>query len=259
MIDKDKPVAVVSGGTTGIGLECVKRLILSGWNVAYFGQASERVEASKQSLDAIVAEHDARVLAGVVDLRDVPSVDAFFHLAQQELGPVRGLVCNAGYSPKGPDGRVPLADVELEEWQDVLAVNQTGAMICCQHALKSMTNVGHGRIVLIGSLAGRTVPKIAGASYAASKSAIVGLARSIVSEYSMYGITANTVCPGRILTEMTGDTSQPENLEALDRIPIGRLGKTSDIARLVEFLMRANSDFINGAIIDVNGGEFVPP
>jgi 3-oxoacyl-[acyl-carrier protein] reductase len=116
----------------------------------------------------------------------------------------------------------------------------------------------HGRIVLIGSLAARTVPKIAGASYVAAKSALVGLARSILSEYSPHGITLNTICPGRIISEMSGPPDTPGNRAALTRIPIGRVGEPQDIARVVEFPVRPESDFINGAIIDVNGGEFTP-
>jgi 3-oxoacyl-[acyl-carrier protein] reductase len=140
----------------------------------------------------------------------------------------------------------------------VLRVNLTGALLCCQQVLPGIVQARHGRIVLIGSLAGRTTPKIAGASYVASKSALVGLARSIVSEYSPHGITANTICPGRIISEMSGPPDTPGNRAALTRIPIGRLGEPQDIARVVELLVRPESDFINGAIIDVNGGEFTP-
>jgi 3-oxoacyl-[acyl-carrier protein] reductase len=121
-----------------------------------------------------------------------------------------------------------------------------------------MVDARHGRIVLVGSLAARTLPRIAGAAYVASKSGLAGLARCLVSEYSRYGVTANTVCPGRILSEMTGPAASPTNQAALDRIPVGRLGQPKDVARVVEFLVRPDSDFINGAIVDVNGGEFVP-
>jgi 3-oxoacyl-[acyl-carrier protein] reductase len=225
--------------------------------VAFFSQNADRTRASEAALRSEPGL-DGRLLAGVADLRDHVSVREFFGRVRTELGPVTGLVCNAGYSPKGPAGRVPLADIDLGEWNEVIAVNQTGALLCCQLALPDMVEAGSGRIVLIGSLAGRTMPRIAGASYVASKSALPGLARAIVSEYSGAGITANTVCPGRIVTEMTGDPDTPANRAALERIPIGRLGRPGDVARVVEFLMREDSDFINGAVIDVNGGEFVP-
>lgn len=83
--------------------------------------------------------------------------------------------------------------------------------------------------------------------------------RAIVSEHSAAGVTANTICPGRILTEMAGDHSSPANQAALARIPCGRFGQPQDVARLVSFLIADEADFINGATIDLNGGEFVAP
>ncbi|MCO0638191.1 SDR family oxidoreductase, partial [Lutimaribacter sp. EGI FJ00014] len=166
--------------------------------------------------------------------------------------------CNAGYSPKRNGGRVRVEDVDPDEWQDVLSINLTGALVCCRCALPGMVKRRSGIIVFIGSLAGRTIPRIAGAAYAASKSGLLGLSRSIVSEYAQFGITANTVAPGRIATDMAGPTDSPANREALSRIPIGRLGHAEDIARAVLVLAAPQADFINGAVLDVNGGEFTP-
>lgn len=249
--------AVVSGGSSGIGFECVRRLLATGWDVAFFSHSADRTRAAELAIRNEL-RFDGSLLSGAADLRDHSSIRAFFSRVRAELGPISGLVCNAGYSPKGPAGRVALSEIDLDEWNEVMKVNLTGTLLCCQLSLPDMTQLGSGRIVLIGSLAARTMPRIAGASYVASKSALVGLARSIVGEYSSRGITANTVCPGRILTEMTGAPDAPANRSALERIPIGRLGRPTDIARVVEFLMQENSDFINGSIIDVNGGEFVP-
>lgn len=252
-----RKVAVVSGGSTGIGLACVRHLLVSGWDVAFFSQNADRTRAAEQAiLDEL--RFEGRLEAGVADLRDHDSVRHFFARIRARLGPIGGLVCNAGYSPKGPDGRVPISQIDIAEWNDVVAINQTGALLCCQLSLPDMTDLGAGRVVLIGAQGARSTPRVAGASYIATKSALAGLARSIVSEYSAQGITANMVCPGRILTRMTGAPDSPANIAALERIPIGRLGHPVDIARIVEFLLRDESDFINGAIIDVNGGEFIP-
>ena len=253
---KARPVAVVTGGSSGIGLAIVRELLACGYRVALFSQQEGRVNAVREELSAAFSA--ANVFGRTVDLRNADEVRAFFAAVTQEWQAPAALVCNAGYSPKRPDGRAPLAEIDVAEWNDVLAVNLTGAMLCCQSVLPAMMRQRFGRIALIGSLAGRTMPRIAGAAYVASKSALAGLARSIVSEYSRFGITANTICPGRILTEMAGTAEVPANRSALERIPIGRLGSTSDIARVASFVLRPDSDFINGAIIDVNGGEFTP-
>jgi 3-oxoacyl-[acyl-carrier protein] reductase len=254
--EKARPVAVVTGGSSGIGLAVVRELLAGGYRVAFFSQQEPRVNAVRDELSAEFSA--ANVFAATVDLRHADDVRGFFIAVTRHWQAPAALVCNAGYSPKRPDGRAPLAEIDLAEWNDVLAVNLTGAMLCCQSVLPAMAQQRFGRIAFIGSLAGRTMPRIAGAAYVASKSALVGLARSIVSEYSRFGITANTICPGRILTEMAGSSDAPANRAALERIPIGRLGSTSDIARAVSFVLRPDSDFINGAVIDVNGGEFTP-
>jgi 3-oxoacyl-[acyl-carrier protein] reductase len=251
------PVAVVSGGSSGIGLAIVARLLREGWRVAFFSQQPTRVEDAHRDL---AGKHGAdRIMARTVDLREPAAAAAFLRDVEQSWGRIDALICNAGFSPKGPSGRTPLAEVPLAEWNDVLAVNLTGAMLCCQAVLPGMTSRRHGRIVFIGSLAGRTTPRIAGASYSASKSGLAGLMRAIVSEHSAAGVTANTICPGRILTEMAGDPGSPANQAALARIPCGRFGRPEDVARLVSFLVADDADFINGATIDLNGGEFVAP
>jgi 3-oxoacyl-[acyl-carrier protein] reductase len=252
------PVAVVSGGSSGIGLATAQELLAQGYRVAFFGQQAERVDEARQLLARTApAEH---IHAATVDLRDADTVCAFFAAVADRWEAPAALVCNAGFSPKRPTGgRAPLAEIALAEWNDVLAVNLTGALLCCQGVLPAMAARGFGRIVLIGSVAGRGMPRIAGASYVASKSALVGLARSIVAEYSRQGITANTVCPGRIATEMAGPPDSPANRAALERIPAGRLGTPHDVARVVAFLLRSDSGFVNGAVVDVNGGELTPP
>jgi 3-oxoacyl-[acyl-carrier protein] reductase len=252
----ERPVAVVTGGSSGIGLAVVRRLLAEGWRVALFSQQAERVQSVHSALSA---DHGTQILSGTVDLREPAAVMAFLRELEAAWGRIDALICNAGFSPKGPRGRTPLAEIPLAEWNDVLAVNLTGAMVCCQAVLPGMVARRRGRIVLIGSLAGRTTPRIAGASYAASKSGLAGLMRAIVSEHSAAGVTANMIAPGRILTEMAGDAATPANRAALARIPCGRFGRADDVARLVSFLIADDADFINGATIDLNGGELVAP
>jgi 3-oxoacyl-[acyl-carrier protein] reductase len=250
-------IAVVSGGSSGIGLAVTEHLLERGCRVAFFGQSAENIAAATKALARRFDE--SRILGRTADLLEDDDVEAFFDDVRTTWGAPTILICNAGISPKAPNGRVPLAGIDLREWDDVLRINLTGALLCLQNTLDGMSKARHGRIVLIGSVAARTLPRIAGAAYVASKSGLAGLARSVVSEYSAHGITANVVVPGRILTDMTGDARTPANRAALERIPAGRLGLPVDIARVVAFLVERNSGFINGAVIDVNGGEFCPP
>lgn len=249
-------IAVVSGGTTGIGLATARRLMDAGHRVAIFSQRPENVDAARRSL---AAEHSPdRIFARTVDLLDACAINSFFKELEQAWGLPGILVCNAGISPKGPNGAVEFSTIPLQEWNEVLAVNLTGTMLCCQAVGPGMIKNGFGRIILLGSVAARSRPKIAGASYVASKAALAGLAKALIGPYSPSGITINLVAPGRILTGMTGTLNDAANRDAMSRIPIGRLGEPDDVAAVIEFLASEDAGFVNGAVIDVNGGEVVP-
>lgn len=250
-------VAVVSGGSSGIGLATVRRLLEDGYRVAFFAARAEHVQQVVADLQHVF--DDNRLLGLCADLRSPDEVQAFFRRVESEWESPDTLVCNAGISPKGPDGATPFERMPLAEWDDVLTVNLTGAMLCCQAVFTAMRSSGFGRIILIGSVAARTTPRIAGPAYVASKAALAGLCRSILVSCAGTGITVNLIAPGRILTNLTGPSDSTVNREALQRIPVGRLGRCEDVAALVAFLASEQAGFVNGAVIDVNGGEFAPP
>ncbi|SMF56004.1 3-oxoacyl-[acyl-carrier protein] reductase [Xaviernesmea oryzae] len=255
-MENSRPVAVISGGSSGIGFASAKALLENGFAVALFGQRQANIEQARTELSNQFGSEN--VHAESVNLRDPEEVSVFFAETSSRFRRIDALVCCAGISPKLPTGRTPLAEIPLPEWADVMAVNLTGTLLCLQAVLPGMVERRHGRIVLIGSLAGRAMSKFAGAGYAASKAALASLARSIVSEYANVGITANTICPGRIVTPMIGDPLSSPNQAALAAIPTGRLGTPEDIARAVVFLTEPEAGFINGAIIDINGGQYAP-
>ena len=252
---EDEGVAVVTGGAAGIGLAIVERLLQAGYRVAYCGRDPGRLRAAERSL--ATRYPDARCLARAVDLRVTTQIAQFFGDVAAGLGAVSVLVNNAGISPKVDGKRVPFHQVTQDEWQDVLAVNLTGAVLCTQAVLPGMLDRGFGRVIMIGSSAARGLPRFAGSAYVASKAALSGLTRSLAAEYGALGITANTVAPGNVASGMTGDAASAQNREAATRIPLGRVGEPGDIAGVVVFLCSREAGFINGATIDATGGEYM--
>ena len=248
--------AVVTGGSAGIGFAIVERLLCDGYRVGFFGSNARRVEAARtQLLSAGISEADC--FAQAVDLRSAAAIENFFAETVERFGPAALLVNNAGISPKQDGRRIPAHETPLAQWQDVMAVNLTGAFLCCQQVLPAMKASGYGRIVMIGSIAARSWPRFAGAAYVASKAGLAGLTRSLATEYGGLGITTNTVAPGNIATGMTGDPDSPQNRAALQQIPAGRLGLPRDLPGIVAFLCSEEAGFINGATIDVTGGEYM--
>jgi 3-oxoacyl-[acyl-carrier protein] reductase len=114
----------------------------------------------------------------------------------------------------------------------------------------------HGRIINIGSVAGRAMPLIAGPHYAASKAGLVGLTRAAARDLAPHGITVNCIAPGRILSQMTGPAETAVNHAALSRIPVGRFGTADEVAEIVAFLASPSVGFVTGATVDMTGGEF---
>ncbi|WP_320203855.1 3-oxoacyl-ACP reductase FabG [Agrobacterium rosae] len=250
-------VAVVAGGTSGIGLSVAQHLLGLGHRVALFGHTEGAAEAARSTFRRDIESNSAMIKC--CDVRNQSEVRGFFKDLEYQWSAPDILVYCAGISPKAPDGSArPFMSIDLDEWKNVLDVNLTGAMLCSQLALPGMVANGFGRIVLIGSLAGRTRPMIAGAAYAASKAGLGGLARALVSEFSSNGITVNVVAPGRIITPMAGSRTSQVNLDAAKRIPAGRAGESDEVAALVGFIISDEAAFINGAIVDINGGEYTP-
>ncbi|WP_113359951.1 SDR family oxidoreductase [Rhizobium sp. SYY.PMSO] len=249
-------LAVVTGGSSGIGLATVARLLNEGHKVALFGQNPEHVANAEGVLSA---QFDAEnIFARTIDITAPAEIEDFFHELRQTWIMPDILVCNAGVSPKGKGGPTPFPEITLEEWHSVLAVNLTGAMLCCQAVLPPMMERGFGRIIFVSSLAGRTIPRIAGTAYTTSKSALAGLARSLVAASAGHGMTINLVAPGRIATDMAGPPDSQINRAAIARIPVGRIGTPDDVAAAISFLVSEGAGFINGAVLDINGGEFAP-
>lgn len=181
------------------------------------------------------------------DVSDADSVDAAFGAVEARWGTVSILVNNAGIF------RIqPLEEMTLGDWERMLSVNLTGVFLCAKRALPGMREAGYGRIVNLGSSAGKTGGSKNMAAYAASKAAVMSFTKSVASEYAAHGITSNALAPALINTSMAEGIADLKHL-----IPVGRLGEPEDVARAVLFLASEQASFITAEVMDVNGGFLV--
>lgn len=238
-------VALVTGAGRGIGRACAETLAASGWKVAVGYRTSDA--DAKETLEAI--ESAGGVGTAVhLDIVDEASVSDAFKQANEALGPVTGLVNNAGFSRDGLLLKYP-----LEIYQRTLDTNVRGAFLCTREALRTMLRTRWGRIVNMSSVislrgnAGQT-------AYAASKSALVGLTKSLSREVGAKGITVNAVLPGLLDTEMTAHLTEQARAFYIDQTPIGRTAHLDEVAAVVRFLMSDEASYVNGAAIPVDGG-----
>jgi 3-oxoacyl-[acyl-carrier protein] reductase len=190
-----------------------------------------------------------------IDVTDAEALRGLHTTLNDRWGTLHVLVNNAGISFKQSNGRAStLATMSDEEWDSVLAVNLTAVMRLCRMFLPDMQAAGAGRIINVASLAGRTRSRVAGPAYVASKTAVIGLTRAIAGEYGRFGITANCVAPGRIISAMSGPSDTEVNQAYLTQIPSARFGTVDEVAAAIGYLASDDAGFVNGAVIDINGG-----
>ena len=245
--------AFINGGASGIGRASAIRLAAEGASVWITGRDDVRLdealaEAARLglSLRKLQADSaDARAISDAIDY------------AQSIDGRLDVLVNNAGGSLQTPYQFEQESD---DDWQRVLELNVMGSVRACRRAVAHMRAGGGGRIVNVGSKAGRFGSLVAGANYAASKGAISAMTRQLAMEFGPVGITVNCVCPGLVMTARTqarweSRKSPEERARLLQSIPLRRHAKAEDIAGAIAFLASDDAAFITGVTLDVNGGE----
>lgn len=254
--DVQDRVALVTGGSRGIGRSIAERLARDGYTVVVNASNPEALKTAADEMSAT----GARVFPYAADLSDTDAVKRMFDEVDSKFGRLDTLVNNAAISIR-VDGRPPsLSDTPLDHWDKMLAVNLTGAFVACQAAVPLMQRNGWGRLIFIGSVGTRMFTGNSSLPYITAKAGLLGLARLLAAQIGPHGITVNTVAPGRIRTDMASTYANAAELEAeyVRRTPVGRVGLPGDVAAAVSYLASEEAGFVNGAILDINGGMFLP-
>lgn len=248
MFDLSGKVAVVTGGSRGIGRATAEALAAQGAHVVVNYVRGE--EEAKKVVEGIVSRGGKAEAAGF----DVGSMkaaeDAIAEIAKR-LGRLDILVANAGIAVDGL-----LLRVKEEDLDRIFAVNVKGALACARGAVKVMMRAKRGRIVLMSSVVGE-MGNAGQAAYAASKAALLGLTKTLAKEYASRNVTVNAITPGFIDTDMTTSITPEMKEGMLQAIPLGRTGTAPEVAAAVVFLCSDEAGYITGHALRVNGGMYV--
>ena len=235
-------VALVTGGTRGIGEAISKKLKADGYTVAATYAGNDDAAA------AFTAETGIKTYKW--NVADYDSSKAGIAQVEADLGPIEVVVANAGITRDAPFHKMT-----PEQWNEVIGTNLTGVFNTVHPVWPGMRDRKFGRVIVISSINGQK-GQFAQVNYAATKAGDLGIIKSLAQEGARAGITANAVCPGYIGTEMVMAVPEKVRESIIGQIPAGRLGEPEEIARCVAFLASDDSGFINGSTISANGAQF---
>ncbi|MGV0876682.1 SDR family NAD(P)-dependent oxidoreductase [Martelella sp. FLE1502] len=243
--------ALVTGAADGLGAAIAARLAAEGARIGIIDRSPEAIDKARQSPEL----HDAVFIAG--DLTDGDDIARMMAEFADKGMTFDILVNNAGGSLHTPKAFLEESD---DDWERVMALNVTAAVRVSRHVLPGMVRAGFGRVINLGSKAGRYGSLFTGANYVAAKGAIQSMTLQMAQEFGPHGITCNAVCPGAILTPrverlLSERMSPEERQKAVDSIPVRRNGRVEDVAAAVAFFAADEAGFITGQLMDVNGGQ----
>lgn len=245
MEENTSRVALVTGGSRGIGRATVLGLARDGFDVAFCYRSDE--EAAR-SLEKEAGQFGVRVLGRKADVTTAGPVRELVAEVEEELGAVDALVTAAGITRDNP-----LVLMTDEQWQEVIDTNLGGVYHVCRAVVFGMMKRKAGAIVNISSVAG-VYGHATQSNYSASKAGIIGFSRALAKETGRYGIRVNTVAPGFIETDMTAAIEGRALKDVMASIPLKRMGRAEEVADLVGYLVSDRAQYITGAVLQIDGG-----
>jgi acetoacetyl-CoA reductase len=251
---KNNKVALITGGTGGIGSAICERLYKDGFtlvaNYKDFDKAMKwREEAKKWRENQLQMGIDVKIVEG--DIADYKSSERMMKEIQDEIGTVQVLVNNAGITRD-----TPLHKMNPEQWFEVINTNLNSVFICSRLVIEGMLEKKWGRIISISSVNGQK-GQFGQTNYATAKAGMYGFTKSLALETAKKGITVNTISPGYIGTSMVMAIREDIRNKIIDQIPMGRLGDPKEIASAVSYLASEEASYITGSDISVNGGLYM--
>jgi len=241
---RDK-VSIVTGGAQGIGRAIAIRLAQGGSDVAICDLKSELAKNVEEEIRSL----GRRALSLKVDVSKASEVREMVRRVLEFFGRLDIIVNNAGICQV-----ISIEKMTEEDWDRVMAVNLKSVFLCSQAVMGIMKKQGWGRIINMGSVAGKIGGILTGANYSVSKAGVICFTKALARELASFGITVNAVAPGVIETQMTRDICQGDWNSYLKVIPLGKIGSPEDVANAVAFLASDEAQYITGEILDVNGG-----
>jgi len=239
---------IVTGAANGIGAALSKLLVASGAGVCL---VDRDIAALAEVERDCIATATIPPLSIRADVSREHEILAMVQQAVDHFSRIDFLVTSAGVIY-----RRAFVDIDVDEWDEVMATNVRGVFLCNQLVVKEMLKRGGGRIVNISSVAGRSISLIGGAHYCSSKHAVIGMTRHMARELCQQGIRANSFCPGATHTAMIHDNMSAREVKDLEqRIALGRLAEADEQARVIAFMLSDAASYLNGACLDSNGGS----
>ncbi|MDD2446844.1 MAG: 3-oxoacyl-[acyl-carrier-protein] reductase [Tissierellia bacterium] len=241
----EEKVALVTGGSRGIGKEIAIGLSRNGINVAitYLSNEVKALETVEE-----IKKHGVKSIAIKADSSIEEDVNLIVKTVEEELGTIDILVNNAGITRDNL-----LIKMKSEDWDQVINVNLKGVYLCTKAVARGMMKKRYGKIINIASIVG-TNGNAGQGNYAASKAGVIGFTKSMAKEFASRGIRVNAIAPGFIQTDMTDVLKEEIKEELIKSIPLKSLGTPKDISNLVNFLASQESDYITGQVIKIDGG-----